>query len=79
MSDMKISIKMGNYEAILDMDFVNLKPVNSNVKLDGEDILISIKGNPGNPESFAEVTTGTVQDKINVRKSQFIEQQEKSL
>ena len=77
MSDMKISIKMGNYEAILDMDFVNLKPVNSNVKLDGEDILISIKGNPGNPESFAEVTTGTVQDKINVRKSQFIEQQEK--
>ena len=74
---MKISIKMGNYEAILDMDLVNLEPVNSNVKLDGEDILISIKGNPGNPESFAEVTTGTVQDKINVRKSQFIEQQEK--
>ncbi|MCI6830281.1 MAG: hypothetical protein MR924_13680 [Prevotella sp.] len=76
---MKISIKMGNYEAILDMDFVKLEPVNSNVKLDGEDILISIKGHPGNPESFAEVTTGTVQDKINVRKSQFIEQQEKSL
>ena len=70
---------MGNYEAILDMDFVNLEPVNSNVKLDGEDILISIKGHPGNPESFAEVTTGTVHDKINVRKSQFIEQQEKSL
>ena len=68
---------MGNYEAILDMDFVNLEPVNSNVKLDGEDILISIKGHPGNPGSFAEVTTGTVQDKINVRKSQFIEQQEK--
>ena len=76
---MKISIKFGIYEAILDMDFVKLEPVNSNVKLDGKDILISIKGHPGNPESFAEVTTGTVQDKINVRKSQFIEQQEKSL
>ena len=76
---MKISIEMGVYKAILDMDFVKLEPINSNVKLDGEDILISIKGHPGNPESFAEVTTGTVQDNINVRKSQFIEQQEKSL
>lgn len=56
---MKISIKMGNYEAILDMDFVKLKPINSNVKLDGEDLLISIKDYPGNPESFAEVTIGT--------------------
>ena len=39
---MKISIKMGVYEAILDMDFVELEPTNSNVKLDGKDILIEI-------------------------------------
>ena len=68
---------MGNYEAILDMDFVKLEPINSNVKLDGKDILISIKNFPASTESFAEVTTGTVQDKRNVRKSQFIEQLKK--
>lgn len=74
---MKISITFGIYEAILDMDFVKLEPINSNVKLDGKDLLINIKNYPGNPDSFAEVTTGTVQDKRNVRKTQFIEQQDK--
>ena len=72
---MKISIEMGVYKAILDMDFVKLEPINSNVKLDGKDILISIKKFPTGNESYAEVTTGTVQDEINVCKSQFIEQE----
>lgn len=65
---------MGVYKAILDMDFVKLEP-NSNVKLDGKDLLISIKNFPASKESYAEVTTGTVQDEINVCKSQFIEQE----
>ena len=66
---------MGVYKAILDMDFVKLEPINSNVKLDGKDILISIKKFPTGNESYAEVTTGTVQDEINVCKAQFIEQE----
>ena len=72
---MKISIEMGVYKAILDMDFVKLEPINSNVKLDGKDLLISIKKFPTGNESYAEVTTGTVQDEINVCKAQFIEQE----
>ena len=66
---------MGVYKAILDMDFVKLEPINSNVKLDGKDLLISIKKFPTGNESYAEVTTGTVQDEINVCKEQFIEQE----
>ena len=72
---MKRSIEMGVYKAILDMDFVKLEPINSNVKLDGKDLLISIKTFPTGNESYAEVTTGTVQDEINVCKAQFIEQE----
>lgn len=66
---------MGVYKAILDMDFVKLEPINSNVKLDGKDLLISIKKFPTGNESYAEVTTCTVQDEINVCKAQFIEQE----
>ena len=72
---MKISIKMGVYEAILDMDFVELEPTNSNVRLDGKDILIEIIKFQSATESYAEATTGTVQDNRNVRKSHFIKQQ----
>ena len=68
---------MGVYKAILDMDFVKLEPINSNVKLDGKDLLISIKKFPTGNESYADVTTGTVQDNRNVRKSHFIKQQKK--
>ena len=66
---------MGVYKAILDMDFIKLEPINSNVKLDGKDLLISIKKFPTGNESYAEVTTGSVQDEINVCKAQFIEQE----